>query len=86
MWTGIYRHIAKVYAISRGFYVGSFVLMARFTVSLHRKVGRVVSVKAIQLEVFNRTKLFTPRVSDGCNSFGIVCLSVCLCVCYHSHG
>ncbi len=31
--------------------------------------------------------LVTPRVSDGCNSFDIVCLSVCVCVsvCYHSH-
>ncbi len=58
MWTRIYRHIAKVYAISRGFYVGSFVLMAKFTVSLHRKVGSVVSVEAIQLEIFNSTKLF----------------------------
>ncbi len=22
----------------------------------------------------------TPRVSEGCNSFGIVCVCVCLCV------
>ncbi len=33
--------------------------------------------------------LITPSVSDGCNSFDIVCVSVCLCVCLsvceHSH-
>ncbi len=29
-------------------------------------------------------QIITPRVSDGCNSFDLVCLCVCLCVCYHS--